>query len=151
LLSTTPDPREARNRPPRWLVSAILGVVAAGTFAGLATPNLIGQGVYYDEVHQATGAFAYLGEAPKMFSIGSVCGLPVLNTSYSGAIKTGLCGLWLRLSGRPFTVRGWRLLGIWIAAAGLGVFVLLARPRIGNLPCFLFVLLVSTDATVLLG
>jgi len=151
LLSSTPDPLKARNRPPRWLVSAILGVVAAGAFAGLATPNLTGQGVYYDELHQATGTFAYLGQDPEMFSIGSVFGLPVLNTSYSGAIKTGVFGLWLRVSRHPFTVRGWRLLGIWIAAAGLGVFVFLARPRIGNLPCFLFVLLVSTDATVLLA
>jgi hypothetical protein len=128
-----------------------LGLVAAAVFGIAAAPNLTGQGLYYDELHQATGSFAYLDLAPEMFSIGSVFGLPVLNTSYSGAMKTGIFGVWLRLSGKPFTVRGWRLLGILLAAAGLGVFVWLARPRIGNLPCFLFVFLVSTDATVLLA
>jgi len=133
------------------VVSLTLGLVAAAVFGIAAAPNLTGQGLYYDELHQATGSFAYLGQDPEMFAIGSVFGLPVLNTSYSGAIKTGIFGVWLRVSGHPFTVRGWRLLGILIAAAGLGVFVFLARPRIGFLPCFLFVFLVCTDATILLA
>ena len=128
-----------------------MSIAAAAVFYFAAAPNLTQQGLYYDELHQAAGAFAYIGESPTLFSIGSVAGLPVLNTAYSGAIKTGIFGIWLRLSQRPFTVRTWRLLGIGLAAVGLGVFVFFGRPCLGNLPCLLFVLLVTSDATVLLA
>jgi len=146
-----PSPYASAGRKSQRLVSVILSLAAAAVFFFAAAPNLGQQGLNYDELHQATGAFAYIGEDPEMFSIGSVFGLPVLNTSYSGAIKTGMYGLWLRVSRHPFTVRTWRLLGIGLAAAGLGVFVLLARRRLGNLPCLLFVLLVTSDATLLLA
>ena len=84
-----------------------MSIAAAAVFYFAAAPNLTQQGLYYDELHQAAGAFAYIGESPTLFSIGSVAGLPVLNTAYSGAIKTGIFGIWLRLSQRPFTVRTW--------------------------------------------
>ena len=46
-----------------------MSIAAAAVFYFAAAPNLTQQGLYYDELHQATGAFAYIGEDPEMANI----------------------------------------------------------------------------------
>ncbi len=105
---------------------ALIAVAAAALFAAIASVNLDGQGPYYDELHQATGAFTWTGSPPTMFCrvhLGQWC---LFNMPYSGAIKTNLYGLYLRLTGAGFELRTWRLLGIGLLAMGLVGFGALA-------------------------
>src|SRR5205814_7876335 len=65
------------------------GIVAAAILVGITAYRLERPGVFYDEVHQATGAFTYIGRPSPLFSLLPIRGLPLLNMPYSGAIKTG--------------------------------------------------------------
>src|SRR6476646_10129857 len=104
--------------PASTLAQAILvGVAAALLFVALSTWNLAAQGLYQDEVLQASGSFAYVG-GPRI-GVLVVGGVPLLNNSYLGAIKTGLYGVYLRLSGNGFSVISWRLFPILSVAVGL--------------------------------
>lgn len=134
----------------KWQLALCIGLVSALLFAGLASVNLTAQGLYYDELHQATASFAYIGTKPEMFSGYEVNGFPILNMPYSGAIKTAVYGLFLRYSGSPFTVTSWRLLGILFVAAGLLLYCVIARRGL-SLGGILAFLLVLTDATVILA
>ncbi len=127
-----------------------LAVVAAGALIALTSVRLDVQGLYYDELHQATAAFAYVGQPAPMFNVTQVLGLPALTMHYSGAIKTGLFGVYLRATGAPFSASSWRWLGILIAASGLAAFCLLAR---GAMPVTIGIvaLLVVTDVNLLLS
>src|SRR6266498_1424935 len=103
-------------------------VVAAVTiFTTLTTYRLERTGLYYDELHQTVGAFSWVGRPTEMFSILPIASRPVFNMPYSGAIKTTVYGLFLRISGQPFSILSWRLLGILFSAAGITLFLLLAH------------------------
>jgi hypothetical protein len=128
-------------------VALLIGVAAALLFIALAGRNLEAQGIYQDEVLQASGSFAYVGGSP--IGAMSVFGLPVLNNSYLGAIKTGLYGMYLRVFGRGFTVFSWRLFGILAVALGLVLFPLLCYRRLGPLPTIAALLLLCTDGTAI--
>jgi len=108
------------------------------------------QGLYYDELHQAAGAFAYLGSPPEYFALFTIHGIPLLNMPYSGAIKTAVYGLYLRFVRPHFGVLSWRLVGIFFVAAGLTAFTLLARSCLSPLPLAVILGLLLTDVTVLL-
>ena len=75
-----------RTRKDRCLV-AVLSLLPAVIFLWLSTVRLDAQGLYYDELHQAAGAFAYLGSPPEYFALFTIHGIPLLNMPYSGAIK----------------------------------------------------------------
>ena len=142
----SPQPREGRGR---WGALA-LGLGAAALFVALATVRLGAQGPEYDELHQAAGAFTWLGSPPELFCLdlfGRVC---VLNTTYSGAIKTNLYGFYLRLSGGRFDLVSWRLLGVFLLALGIALFPVLARPSLPLWSLAVFLALLLSDAAVLL-
>jgi hypothetical protein len=142
-------PRGA-SRPAAWG----LGLGAALLFVVLASVNLEGQGPQYDELHQATGAFTWLGSPPELFCTavsspaGPVC---LFNMPYSAAFKTHLYGAWLRfVAGGEFSLVSWRLFGILTAAAGFLAFCLLARRALPVWALALFCALVVSDLTVLI-
>ena len=84
--------------------SLVAAVCAAGLVIAATTYRLEGTGLYYDEVHQATGSFAYVGRPGPMFSLVPIYQLPLLNMPYTGAIKTAIYGIYLRVSGHSFSV-----------------------------------------------
>ena len=128
-----------------------VGMTAACAFVGLANINLSAQGLYYDEVHQAPAAFAYLGKKAQFFAMAFLHRKPLMTMSYSGAIKPLLYGLYLRITGASFTVESWRWLGIAIVAITFPIFSVLARRRLSILGIVIFFALLITDATVVLG
>lgn len=129
-----------------------LGLAAALLYMALAGVRIEAQGPQYDELHQAAGAFTWLGEPPPPFfcmsAFDRVC---VLNMPYSAALKTNLYGAWLRLFQPRFTLASWRWLGLVLIASGLVLFSVLARRMLSLPGLAVFLALFLTDATVLLG
>ena len=130
--------------------AVLVGIGAAVVFLFVTTYRLERTGLYYDELHQATGAFAYVGRPTTMFSLVPIGGIPLLTMPYSGAIKTAIYGLYLRLTGRPFSIISWRLLGILLSAVGIVVFCVLAGPKLPVAALVLFLCLLLTDINFLL-
>ena len=128
--------------------SLLAGLLFAAAFLALSSPHLEEQGLYYDELHQAPAAFNYLGGDFAGFNY-NVRGVPILNMTYSGAIKSNVYGLYLKVV-PTFTVRSWRLLGLLFVAAGLVAFFLIAGPSLPPAARILFGLLLVTDTTVVL-
>lgn len=128
-----------------------LGLAAAVLFVLLASVRIEAQGPQYDELHQAVGAFTWVGEPPPPIFCMDVHGVCVLNMPYSGAVKTNLYGAWLRLSGARFTLGSWRLFGILLVAAGIVLFCVLAGPALPPWALAVFLALLLTDGTVLLA
>lgn len=126
------------------------GAIAALCFVLLTTVRIGAQGPYFDELHQAAGAFAAPGRAPEMFAVVSAGGYALMNLPYSGAIKTNLYRLGLRLTGTGFSLVGWRLLGVSFVACGILAFSLLARSALPAWALALFLALLVSDATLLL-
>jgi hypothetical protein len=131
-------------------VAIALGLAAAVGFALLAGVRITAQGPQYDELHQAVGAFTWLGEPPPSAFCLDFHGVCVLNTTYSAAIKTNFYGLFLRLSGRGFSLEDWRWLGILLIAVSLPLFAAGASSVLGTKEIGLFFLLFLTDGSVLL-
>jgi hypothetical protein len=129
----------------------VISLLAATGFISLASLNLSAQGLYYDELHQVPAAFAYQGINPQFFSRAFISGKPLMTMSYSGAIKSGVYGLFLRFTGASFGAESWRWLGILIVAASFPCFALLARPRLSAVALVLFFLLLGTDTSVILA
>ncbi|MBI4320001.1 MAG: hypothetical protein HY675_16040 [Chloroflexi bacterium] len=127
-----------------------IGLVSAILFVTLSSVRLTAQGLYYDELHQATASFAYKGTSPEMFSTYAINGIPVLNMPYSGALKTAVYGLYLKFSGASFSVPSWRLLGILFVSLGLLLFCVIARRGLPFAAMLAF-LLILTDTTVVLA
>lgn len=144
------DSRPEGKVQPR-LAAVVTAVVAASALLALAGNRIEAQGLYYDELFQATASFAYIGHPAPMFNVAQIAGLPALNMHYSGAIKTGLYGLYLRATGRPFTVVSWRGLGMLLASAGLAAFCLIAHRGVPLLVTVLVATLMVTDANLLLS
>jgi hypothetical protein len=126
-----------------------IGAAGAAAFLALTLPRLDAQGAQYDELHQAVGAFAWCGRPTAMFSPVEALGVPILNTTYSGAIKTTLFGLWLRTHDCAFTISSWRLTGLLFAAIGFVLFAVLSRARLVTIA--LVIALLITDSTILIG
>jgi hypothetical protein len=150
-LPTTSDTNaNPVKRARRWAIA--LGLAAAIAFALLASVRLIAQGPQYDELHQAAGAFTWIGAPPLSAFCLDFHGICVLSTTYSAAIKTHLYGLFLRLSGRGFALADWRWLGILLVAASLPLFAARAYPVLGRREiAFFFVLLLTDGSLLLLG
>jgi hypothetical protein len=125
-------------------------LAAAIAFALLAGVRLTAQGPQYDELHQAVGAFTWIGAPPPPTFCLDFHGVCVLTTSYSAAIKTNLYGLFLRLSGRGFSVADWRWLAILLVAASLPLFAAGAWPVLRRREIAFVLLLLTTDGSLLL-
>jgi hypothetical protein len=134
----------------RSLPALCLGVVAVAAFFIMSSDNLEKQGLFYDEVHQGPAAFLYLGKQPHMF-VSQVRGFPVLNLSYSGAIKSNLYGLYLRYINPYFSVYSWRLCGIALVAVGIFAFYQIAGQVLPFGAASLFGFLFITDASIILA
>ena len=139
-----------RSSTPRSAALA-LGLAAAVLFVLLASVRIEAQGPEYDELHQAVGAFTWLGAPPPPIFCMAFHGVCVLNMPYSGAIKTNLYGAWLRLAGARFTLASWRLFAILLVAAGIVLFCALAGPALPPWALAVFLALLLTDGAVLLA
>lgn len=128
-----------------------LGLAAALAYLLLTVPFLDSVGLYYDEAYQAPAAFSYVGKNPRMFTPLSVGGVPLLTGSYVGAIKSGLYGLYLKCTSRPFTIESWRMTGILLTAFGFVVFSAATAGTLSAGALCLFFALMLTDVDVLLA
>jgi hypothetical protein len=128
-----------------------LGLTATLCYLAATARHLDGVGLYYDEVFQAPAAFAYIGRRPTMFAPISLGAVPLLNGSYVGALKSGIYGLYLRLSGNPFTTFSWRMTGIFLVLCGLIVFSVAAAGRLRLQALALFYALLLSDVNILLA
>jgi len=134
----------------RFSRAALAGLGAALLLVLMTTYRLERPGAFYDELHQAPGAFAYIGRPSALFSFVPIGGVPLMNMSYTGAIKSAIYGLYLRAFDRPFSIWSWRLLGIFFSAAGVIAFSLLAGGRMTLGALLLFLALLLTDTNFLL-
>jgi len=130
-----------------------LRTLAAGALACVALVALTGihldsQGPQYDELHQAPAAFCYVGSSPTMFTR-AFRGIPLLNMSYSGAIKSGVYGLYLRYVNPTFSIVTWRSIGIAFVAAALFLLVVTAGRSLPFESACLFLGLFVTDISVI--
>ncbi len=136
------------SRKSALLQAVAVGLAACFLFVLLAGLNLDKQGLYQDEVFQAAGSFAYLGGPATGAMI--AWGVPILNNSYLGAIKTGIYGLYLRLAGNGFSVVSWRALSVGFVATGILLFALLSRKTLKPLFALVGLVLLCTDGTIIL-
>jgi hypothetical protein len=141
------SPRSPSPRAP----ALGLGLAAAVLFVLLASVRIEAQGTQYDELHQAVGAFTWLGAPPPPIFCMAVRGVCVLNMPYSAAIKTNLYGAWLRLTESRFTLASWRMFGILAIAAGIVLFCALSGPALPPWAVAVFLALLLTDGAVLLA
>jgi hypothetical protein len=135
----------------KWQSALCIGIIAALLFAGLSSHRLTGQGLYYDELHQATASFAYTGTPPLMFAPLTMHGIPLLNMTYTGAIKTAIYGIFLRYFGDQFSVMSWRLLGIVFVSTALLLFSFIVCQRLPFTWILFFLFFFLTDITVVLA
>jgi hypothetical protein len=119
-------------------------------FILLCLPALGLLGGYYDELHQAVPSFTYLGQKPGLFAALTYHDYPLLNQSYSGAIKTAIWGLWMKSTSLPFDLGTWRLLGIVVVTGALVFFLRGLVNAFGSQCGFIFALLFITDAAILI-
>ena len=125
-----------------------IAAVAAAALVLLTAVHLDSQGAYYDELHQAPAAFHYIGSHPVMFTWPHH-GIPLLNMTYSAAIKSTIYGAYLRFVDPLFSITSWRLLGIAFVAAGLFCFFMIAGASLRFQSAVLFGLLLLSDISVL--
>lgn len=150
LAGTAPPESAPRTGGTRRACTA-LGLVAAGLFLLLTTVNLDAQAPYYDELHQATGAFLWVGAGTPMFCEARLGRFCLLNMSYSGAIKTNLYGAYLRLTGHRFSLPSWRLFAIIPVAAAIVLFATMVYPALGAGSLAVVLVLLVTDVNVILN
>jgi hypothetical protein len=130
----------------------LIGLIFAVLFITFISIHITGQGLYYDEIHQAAGAFAYKGMPPYInFADLVIRGIPVMNMSYSGAIKTAIYGLYLKYLRANFTVTSWRLLGILFVITGVMLFCVIGGSGLSAGELLVFMALLLTDLTVVLS
>jgi len=127
-----------------------MAAIVASAFAAIASIHLAAQGLYYDELHQAPAAFALLGRRPELFSGISLGRIPLLNMSYSGALKSFLYGTWMRLTESSFSVESWRALGIAFSALGLVVLLGYGAARLPLRTRAMLGVLLLTDTSLIL-
>jgi hypothetical protein len=153
---------KTRTVTNRW-AAVLLSLAAPIMFIWLSSVRLDAQGLYYDELHQATSAFAYLGSPDRLFAsvtlgdlipslrvVSRLGSVPLFNMYYSGAIKSAVYGLYLRFVTPQFSVISWRLTGIFMVALGLMVFVLFAHRSVSIAALGVILGLLLTDITVIL-
>jgi len=130
----------------------LIGLAAAVALIALSVINLDAQGAYYDELHQAPAAFSYLGKHSPIFNYSflGIPGIPALNMPYTGAIKSHIYGLYLRLISPHFTIHSWRLFGIVFLAMGIFVFYQIAGASLQLTTAGIFGALLLTDASIIL-
>ena len=140
-----------RHSGVRWRSALGTGAAAMLFFVAFTGLRVTAQGLYADELVQATGSFAYVGAQPIVGAVLTIRGIPVLNLSYLGAIKTAVYGLYLKWFGAHFSVGSWRLVSIFFVGCGILLFCLVARHGLSLRGLVTFVLLFLTDVAIVLG
>lgn len=128
----------------------VVAVLVALAFVALASPRLGTPGLYFDEVHQAPAAFTWLGKHPQSFNYLEISGVATMTMPYSGAIKSALFGLFMRVSGVEFSSVSWRMLGILMPALGLLICLPALARRFGLPGAAVFAALFLSDLTLVL-
>jgi hypothetical protein len=136
--------------PDQKRVNLLLGICAAVLFVAMTIYRIDRAGMYYDELFQATGAFAYTGRTATMFAPATVLGLPIMTMPYSGAIKTAVYGAYLRAFNAQFGITSWRVLGIAFGAVGILLFCWLSAASLRSVSLAAFLALLLTDTNLLL-
>jgi hypothetical protein len=126
-------------------LASVLAVVAVGGI------QLGVQGAYHDELYQAPAAFAWAGQPAWHFSYFLVGGAPLFTMPYSGALKSAIYGLYMRATGDYWSLRRWRLYGLLILGAGIGVLAVAARRHLGGLGGAVLLALCATDMSMVLS
>jgi hypothetical protein len=132
-------------------LNILISIVAVCSFLFLITNALDSQGLYMDELHQATASFAYVGQIPFQFASLTFHNIPIMNMNYSGAIKTAIYSLYMRIFDQTFSVISWRMVGILFVAVALLLFGLIVGNTISPLGLVSIYFLIITDITVLLS
>jgi hypothetical protein len=130
------------------LQSLAAGAIASVALVTLTAIHLDSQGISYDELHQAPAAFCYVGSHPPMFTR-AYHGVPILNMTYSGAIKSAVYGAYLRYVSPHFSIVAWRSIGIAFVAAGLLLFFIIAGPSLPLASAGVFLCLFLSDVSVI--
>ncbi len=130
------------------LPSLAIGALASAALIALTATHLDSQGISYDELHQAPAAFSYVGGHPPMFTR-AYRGIPILNMTYSGAIKSTVYGACLRYVSPQFSIVAWRSIGIAFVAAALFLFFAIAGPSLSLQSACVFLCLFLSDTSVL--
>jgi hypothetical protein len=127
-----------------------IALVSAGIFALLAGLRLSEPGLYYDEAHQVPAALAWLGEEPGSFCLAPIGGVPLLTTTYGGALKSVLFAGLLLVTDARFTVALWRSFAVVFVLVGWVWCCAAVGRRWGVTAGLAFAVLFVTDMTVLL-
>ncbi len=143
-----PRPRRLDWAAVKRLQSLAIGALGCAALVTLTATHLDSQGISYDELHQAPAAFCYVGGHPPMFTH-AYRGIPILNMTYSAAIKSGVYGLYLRYISPHFSIVTWRSIGIAFVAASLFSFFMIAGPSLPLQSACVFLGLFLTDASVI--
>ena len=130
--------------------SLAIALLSAGIFALLAGFRIAQPGLYYDEAHQVPAALAWLGEESGSFCYAPIGGLPLLTTTYSGALKSVLFAGALHVTEATFNVALWRWFGIATVLVGWVWCCAAIGRRWGAIAELAFAALLLTDMTVLL-
>ena len=125
-----------------------MGALGCAALVTLTAIHLDSQGISYDELHQAPAAFCYVGSHPPMFTH-AYRGIPLLNMTYSAAIKSGVYGAYLRYISPHFSIVAWRSIGIAFVAAALFFFFTIAGPSLPLQSAFVFLCLFLSDVSVI--
>ena len=88
---------------------------------------------------------------PFQFTSLSFRNIPIMNMTYSGALKTAIYGLYLKITGKSFGVISWRLVGILFVSIGILIFSLITKKKLYLFGLLIFYILFTTDVTVLLA
>jgi hypothetical protein len=129
----------------------LLATGAALAFIALASVRIDGQGLVFDEVPTAPASFLLLGKQPyEPHTVLIWRSLPLLCVAYIGALKSLLFGLMMKFLGLEFSVASWRMFGIAMTTVGLWGFCLVVRRELPIASILVFLLLVTTDVTLLL-
>jgi hypothetical protein len=119
-------------------------------FVGLGSIAITNVGLYYDEVHQAPASFIYKGLQSPFFNFYSFHGIPLMNMTYSGALKSHLYGFYLFLFNQDFSVLSWRMMGLLTVGLSLFLFGMLTGRIIPGRSLTLFYLLFISDVSILM-
>ena len=138
------------SRQKRLFFGCVYPLALCFLFILACTIHLSAQGLYYDELHQATAAFAYIGVLPVHFANLMFHEIPVLNMDYSGAIKTFCYGMFLLLTDGSFSVFSWRLVGPLFVGGALFVLGIWVSRQWGKGWFFLLFFFFLSDTTILL-
>ena len=136
-----------KSKIPFFLIIGIFSAIFLFIFA----TKLDSQGLYYDEIIFAPAAFAFKGSNVRIFTNITFNNIPIFLSSYEGAIKSILYGLYMKLFNQDFSVISWRLMGIIIFISGIIMFSYYGIRYLRFSQFLLLFIFLLTDSNLLLN